>query len=77
MKFVDKKFVLIALFRYALTRHTYAVDIAIENLKLNWKELDETARKNIIQDIKDNWKDIDQWAWMPFLNWIQEQELKE
>ena len=77
MKFTDEKFVLMALFMYALRRQTYAVGIAIENLKANWKELDVYSREQVVREIKDEaLRDtFDKRSWNSFLEWVMEQKL--
>ncbi|MHA1585653.1 MAG: hypothetical protein ACTSWL_10390 [Promethearchaeota archaeon] len=61
--FTNNEFVLLALFRYALHRHSYVVGIAIENLEINWGSLRKSLKGQIKHDIiehKQFCKDLDQ-----------------
>ena len=63
--------VLIYMFRYCLTRRSYAVGTAIEIIKANWNILSDSDRKLIQKEIKEHFElhtpvekyDMDRKAW--------------
>ena len=63
--------VFIYMFRYCLTRRSYAVGTAIEIIQANWNILSDSDRKLILKEIKEHFQlyspaekyDMDKIAW--------------
>lgn len=71
MKFEDPELVLMSAFRYALGRRTYIVSIIVDEIVLNWNELNPYYKKRIKEEIlyaNDLGMDCDKQEWQIILD---------